>query len=87
MPFQKGHPGYRLGTKNKKTLEKEERRRAFDLLVSQKWDSVIKDLIAKDKKYVADQFIGKPVETIEHLGDITVKVDLYKDGDISKETL
>ena len=64
MPFQKGHPGYKKpGTKNTKTLLMEERRAIFDARISAKWEKVIDKL---PPTYVADQYIGKPVEKHEH---------------------
>ena len=68
MPFQKGHPGYRLGTKNKKTLEKEELRQILHEKVAAKWDTITSELIEKEKKYVVDQVIGKAKDSIEVQG-------------------
>lgn len=66
MVFVKGHPGYKpKGAKAKKTLLMEERRARFDEKISQKWDKIIDKL---PPTYVADQFIGKPTETIKHEG-------------------
>ena len=74
--FQKGHPGYKkLGTKHVATIKKEQRRAIFDARISEKWEKIIDKL---SPQYIADQFIGKPAERIEHLGDITIKVDLYE---------
>lgn len=75
MTFVKGHKGFKKpGTKNKTTLLKEERRAIFDQIVSETWIQTIKKL---RPEYVADQFIGKPIETIKHEG-----LDfLFEDGD------
>ena len=58
-------PGRPKGAKNKSTLEKEQRRAIFDLRISEKWESIIDKL---PPTYIADQFIGKPKETIELQG-------------------
>jgi hypothetical protein len=68
MTFQKGHPGYKKkGTKHKVTLLKEERRALFDAKVSEKWERTIDEL---RPEYVADQFMGKPVERHEHTHEV-----------------
>lgn len=67
MPFQKGHPGYKKGHKNKATLLKEERRAMFDEEISRKWHEIINSL---PPTYVADQFMGKAADKIEHSGEI-----------------
>lgn len=51
------------GAKNKTTLDKEQRRALFEELVSEKWEEIIKKL---PPTYVADQFIGKAKDTVEH---------------------
>ena len=58
-------PGRPKGLKNKSTLLKEERRAMFDEEISKKWKEIINKL---PPTYVADQFIGKPTETIKHEG-------------------
>jgi len=66
---QSGNPeGKKLGTKNKTTLLKEERRAMFDEEVSKLWKATVKKLLENEPKYIADQFIGKPTETIKHEG-------------------
>ena len=64
MPFEPGHPGYKKpGTKNKTTLDKEQRRILFEELVSDKFEK----LVEKAKpEYLLDQFIGKAKETVDH---------------------
>ena len=75
MSRVKGSPktgGRKVGSKNKETLLKEERRRIFDEEVSQNWE----DTIARLKpEYVADQFMGKAPEKIEHSGKIEIDTD------------
>lgn len=65
MPFQPGNKlgGRTLGSKNRETLLKEERRAIFEERVSQKWEDTIDKL---PPQYVADQFMGKAPEKIEH---------------------
>lgn len=70
MPFQKGNTfgeGRPRGAKNKETLLKEERRAIFEARISQKWEEMIDKL---RPEYVADQFMGKAPEKIEHSGEI-----------------
>lgn len=74
--FISGHPGFKkLGTKNKTTLLKEERRAIFDEEVSQMWRETIKKM---KPEYIGDQFIGKAAETVDH------KINFLFDAD--KET-
>lgn len=66
MPFtSENNPsvGRKKGAKNRKTLLMEERRAIFDNRISQKWEKVIDKL---PPSYVADQYIGKPIEKHEH---------------------
>lgn len=58
-------PGRPRGLKNRETLDKEARRAMFDEKISHKWEEIIDKL---KPEYVADQFIGKAVETIKHEG-------------------
>ena len=71
MSRLKGSPktgGRKKGSKNTATLLKEERRAIFDEEVSLRW----KDTIAALKpEYVADQFMGKAPDKVEH--EIKVK--------------
>lgn len=71
MPFkpgQSGNPaGKPPGIKNRETLLKEERRAIFEARVSQKWEQVIDQL---PPTYVADQYLGKAPDKIEHSGEI-----------------
>ena len=65
MPFQRGHKlshGRHFGSKNKSTLEKEDRRKKFDEMITQKWEEIINEL---KPEYVADQFMGKAPELID----------------------
>lgn len=76
MPFQKGHPQYghiRKGQKHRNTLLQEERRAIFDNEISQKWKKTINKL---RPEYIADQFMGKAPDKIEHSGEIKNKSDL-----------
>lgn len=59
---QSGNPaGKKKGTKNKKTIEKEERRKIFDEEVSQ----IFLDSIRKAKaEYLLDQFMGKAPDVV-----------------------
>lgn len=70
MPFVKGQSGNpagkKPGTKARKTLEREERRRVFDEAISQRWIEVIQQL---PPQYIADQFLGKAPDKI----DLTTK--------------
>ncbi len=66
--FEKGHKGFKpIGSKNRETLLKEERRARFDEKISEKWDEIIDGLSAQ---YVADQFMGKAPDKVEHSGEI-----------------
>lgn len=67
MPFQKGHPGYRKGTKNKSTLLKEERRAIFDAEISKMWIETIRKM---RPEYIGDQFMGSAPQKFEHSGEI-----------------
>jgi hypothetical protein len=71
MPFQKGHPGYKKGHKNKVTIAKEERRAIFDAEVSKMFLDKIKTAKAE---YLLDQFIGKAPDVIQ--GEFTIKIDV-----------
>jgi hypothetical protein len=65
MTFVKGHKlatGRPVGSKNVRTLEKEERRRIFEEEASQIWIDTIRKL---PPTYVADQFMGKAPEVIQ----------------------
>lgn len=77
MPFKKGQSGNPNGrpegAKGKLTLAKEERRAIFDEEVSQIWRDTVKKL---RPEYIADQFIGKPAETVKIEGDFKLKVDV-----------
>lgn len=65
MPFKKGQSGNPrgkpLGTKNRATLLKEERRAIFDYQVSQNWEQTIAKL---RPEYIADQYLGKAPEEV-----------------------
>ncbi len=73
--FQKGNKlgGRKKGSKNKATLLKEERRAVFEAKTSQKWEEIIDQL---PPTYVADQFMGKAPEKIEHSGEIKTESDI-----------
>ena len=59
--------GRQKGTRNKETLLKEERRRIFDEEASKMWLETIRKL---PPTYVADQFMGKALDKVEHSGEI-----------------
>lgn len=59
MPFKKGNPGRPVGSRNKATLLREERRAQFDQWASDNWMAIIPKL---PPTYVADQFLGKAVD-------------------------
>lgn len=65
MTFQPGNKlgGRTPGSKNKETLVKEERRRIFEERASEMWEEIISKL---PPTYIADQFMGKAPEKIEH---------------------
>lgn len=68
--FQKGHEpigGRPQGSKNRETLLKEERRSIFEAQISQKWEQIIDQL---PPTYIADQYLGKALDKIEHSGQI-----------------
>lgn len=81
---QKGHKQYggkKKGTKNKKTILKENARAAFELAQLKKWEQ-ISDAQAKEsiknykaREYTINQVIGKPQETIEHKGSVKILID------------
>lgn len=76
MPFQKGHKlatGRPEGSKNRATLLREERREIFEAKISQKWEEIIDQLPAT---YVADQYLGKAPDKIEHSGAIDTQSSL-----------
>jgi len=68
MAFPKGNKlgGRHKGSLNKETLVKEERRAMFDAKASENWEKVIAALIEKYPTYVADQFMEKAKERVEH---------------------
>lgn len=66
MTFTKGHKlatGRPPGSKNKETLVKEERRAIFEQRASERWEDIIDKL---PPTYIADQFMGKAPDKIEH---------------------
>ena len=69
MAFPKGNKlgGRKKGSKNQETLAKEERRLIFDQRISEIWEDTIRKLPAT---YVADQFMGKAPDKVEHSGEI-----------------
>lgn len=75
--FQKGNTGRPKGSRNRATLLQEERRAIFENQVSQRWEEVINEL---PPTYIADQYLGKAPEKIEHSGEI-------KTGTIPAEAL
>ncbi len=81
MPFKKGQianpKGRPVGSKNRETLIKEERRAIFDKLASERWEEIISQL---PPTYIADQFLGKAADKIEHSGEI-------KNGTLSAEVI
>lgn len=74
MPFKKGvvtNPNGRpVGSKNRITLLKEERRAIFDNMVSQDWENTITQL---RPEYKADQFMGKAPDIIKQTTEVTVE--------------
>ena len=73
-----GNPNGRPeGSKNRSTLLKEERRAIFESIVSQDWEERIKRL---PDTYVADQYLGKAADKVEHSGEI-------KTGTLSAEVI
>ena len=70
-------PGRPKGSKNKTTLDKEQRRILFEELVSDKFEQ----LVGKAKpEYLLDQFMGKAKDIVEH------KVEfLFEDADTKLE--
>ncbi len=73
-----GNPNGRPeGSKNKETLLKEERRAIFDRMASERWEEIISQL---PPTYIADQFIGKSADKVEHSGEI-------KTGTLSSEAI
>lgn len=75
MPFQKGNNanprGRPIGSKNRETLLREERRAIFDEEVSQKWERIIKKL---KPEYIADQFLGKAPDEVNVGGALIVQI-------------
>ncbi len=69
--FQKGNKlgGRKLGSKNRATLLKEERRAIFEAQISQRWEEIIDQL---PPTYVADQYLGKAPDKVEHGGEIKI---------------
>ncbi len=68
MVFQKGHEkiegsGIQKGQKQRATLLREERRAIFEEEASKKWLETIEKL---PPTYIADQFMGKAPDKIEH---------------------
>ncbi len=59
-----------LGSKNRTTLLKEERRAIFEARISQKWEETIDKL---RPEYIADQFMGTAPIKVESL---SVKIEL-----------
>jgi hypothetical protein len=81
MVFVKGKSGNPkgkpIGIKNKETLLMEERRAIFDKEASQMWLETIKKL---KPEYLADQFMGKAPDKIEHSGEIKTSTPIPKEA-------
>ena len=74
MPFQKGHKlatGRPLGSLNRETLTKLERREVFDKQITQKWEEIISNL---RPEYIADQYLGKAPDKIEVTADVKINL-------------
>jgi hypothetical protein len=65
--------GRQIGSLNKSTLLKEERRAIFEAEISKKWLETIDKL---PPTYIADQFMGKAPEKVELNGQITTTTSL-----------
>ena len=61
-------PGRPKGSKNRTTLDKEQRRVLFEELVSDRFEDLVKKARAE---YLLDQFLGKAKEQIEHKIEFT----------------
>ena len=76
MPFVKGQSGNpagrKVGTKTKKTLDKEQRRILFEELVSERFEKLVHQAKAE---YLIDQFIGKATDKHEHKFNFTFEDD------------
>lgn len=71
---QSGNPaGKPKGIKNKETLLREERRAMFDAEISKRWLNVIEQL---PPTYIADQFLGKAPDKVEHSGLLKTNSDI-----------
>lgn len=66
-------PGRPVGSKNRETLLQEERRAIFEHQISQKWEEIIEKL---PPTYVADQYLGKAPDKIQHSGEIKTESTL-----------
>ena len=55
----------------------EERRRVFEERASEKWEEIIDKL---PPTYVADQFMGKSPDKIEHSGEIKTTTTIPKEA-------
>ncbi len=77
-------PGRPIGSKNRATLIQEERRRIFDEQITQKWEEIIEKL---PPTYVADQFLGKAPDKVQHSGEIKTESVAPELLEIAREEL
>ena len=85
MPFQEGHPRYggkKEGQKNRKTIAREKAREVFEKTQLKRWTEISKKqadealVDQKAREFTINQVIGKPKETVEVEGEISIKIDV-----------
>lgn len=85
MPFQKGHKfgkGMPKGHKTAKVIAREDARKVFEETQMIFWDKItfaqakraLRDRASAE--YTINQVIGKPKETVEHTGEVSLRIDV-----------
>lgn len=72
------------GSKHKSTIEKEKMQeyyeeqlgKHFRKLTEKHIKAALKEVNRDERKYAFDRLMGKPAEKIEHVGEMTLKIDV-----------
>lgn len=85
MTFVKGHkesPGRQKGSKNQKTIAKEDARKVFEEAQLKFWGKITEAQAKRairnsaDAQYTINQVIGKPKDTVDVGGEVTIKLTI-----------
>ena len=83
--FKKGHPrvgGMKEGQKTGRTIAREKAREVFEKKQLEKWELISEKqadealVDQKAREFTINQVIGKPKETVEVEGEISIKIDV-----------